>query len=91
MFTGLEAYFLIKTQACRRNCAPVFIREYMDICGQVAKARANREKALFAPLFNKAHECGYTATQNPCSPIWNAENLWLHGTKPCAGGYLVAT
>ena len=30
--------------------APMHIREYMDIRGQVAKVRANREKALFSLL-----------------------------------------
>ena len=41
----------------------------MDIRGQVAKVRANREKALFSHLFNKAREWGYTATQNPCQGV----------------------
>ena len=49
--------------------APMHIREYMDIRGQVAKVRANREKALFSHLFNKAREWGYTATQNPCQGV----------------------
>jgi hypothetical protein len=44
--------------------APMHIREYMDIRGQVAKVRANREKALFSHLFNKAREWGYTAIAN---------------------------
>ncbi len=34
--------------------APMHIREYLDIRGQVAKFRANREKALFSHIFNKA-------------------------------------
>ena len=49
--------------------APMHIREYMDIRGQVAKVRANREKALFSHLFNKAREWGYTAMQNPCQGV----------------------
>lgn len=49
--------------------APMHIREYMDVRGQVAKVRANREKALFSHLFNKAREWGYTATQNPCQGV----------------------
>jgi integrase len=49
--------------------APMHIREYMDIRGQVAKVRANREKALFSHIFNKAREWGYTATQNPCQGV----------------------
>ncbi|MBG6074013.1 MULTISPECIES: tyrosine-type recombinase/integrase [unclassified Polaromonas] len=48
---------------------PMHIRQYMDIRGQVAKVRANREKALFSHLFNKAREWGYTATQNPCQGV----------------------
>lgn len=49
--------------------APMHIREYMDIRGQVAKVRANREKALFSHLVNKAREWGYTAPQNPCQGV----------------------
>lgn len=49
--------------------APMHIREYMDLRGQVAKVRANREKALFSHIFNKAREWGYTAAQNPCRGV----------------------
>lgn len=49
--------------------APMHIRGYMDIRGQVAKVRANREKALFSHIFNKAREWGFTATQNPCQGV----------------------
>lgn len=49
--------------------APMHIREYLDIRGQVAKVRANREKALFSHVFNKAREWGYTAAQNPCQGV----------------------
>lgn len=49
--------------------APMHIREYMDIRGKVAKVRANREKALFSHIFNKAREWGYTALQNPCQGV----------------------
>ena len=48
---------------------PMHILEYMDIRDQVAKVRANREKALFSHLFNKAREWGFTATQNPCQGV----------------------
>lgn len=48
---------------------PMHIREYMDIRGQAAKVRANREKALFSHIFNKAREWGYTAAQNPCQGV----------------------
>ncbi len=49
--------------------APMHVREYMDIHGQVAKVRANRAMALFSHLFSKAREWGYTATQNPCQGV----------------------
>jgi integrase len=49
--------------------APMHIREYMDIRGQTAKVRANREKALFSHVFNKAREWGYTSGQNPCQGV----------------------
>lgn len=49
--------------------APMHIREYMDIRGKVAKVRANREKALFSHIFNKAREWGFTALQNPCQGV----------------------
>lgn len=48
---------------------PMHIREYMDIRGRTAKVRANREKALFSHMFNKAREWGYTAAQNPCQGV----------------------
>ena len=49
--------------------APMHIRQYMDIRGEVAKVRAHREKALFSHMFNKAREWGYTALQNPCQGV----------------------
>ncbi len=49
--------------------APMHIREYLDIRGQVAKVRANREKALFSHIFNKAREWGFTSAQNPCQGV----------------------
>lgn len=48
---------------------PMHVREYMDIRGQAAKVRANREKALLSHIFNKAREWGYTAFQNPCQGV----------------------
>lgn len=51
------------------SIAPMHIREYMDLRGQSAKVRANREKALFSHIFNKAREWGYTALQNPCQGV----------------------
>lgn len=49
--------------------APMHVRQYMDIRGDVAKIRANREKALLSHIFNKAREWGYTALQNPCQGV----------------------
>lgn len=49
--------------------APMHIREYLDIRGQTAKVRANREKALFSHIFNKAREWGYTTASNPCQGV----------------------
>lgn len=49
--------------------APMHIRQYMDIRGQTAKVRANREKALFSHIFNKAREWGFTTAQNPCQGV----------------------
>lgn len=49
--------------------APMHIREYHDIRGQAAKVRANREKALFSHIFNKAREWGYTTAPNPCQGV----------------------
>lgn len=41
----------------------------MDLRGKVAKVRANREKALFSHIFNKAREWGFTTAQNPCQVV----------------------
>jgi len=49
--------------------APMHVREYMDIRGEAAKVRANREKALLSHIFNKSREWGYTALQNPCQGV----------------------
>ena len=49
--------------------APMHVRQYMDIRGQQAKVRANREKALFSHIYNKAREWGFTAAQNPCQGV----------------------
>ncbi len=48
---------------------PVHVRQYLDLRGQDAKVRANREKALLSHIFNKAREWGYTAAQNPCQGV----------------------
>lgn len=48
---------------------PFHVRQYLDVRGQTAKARANREKALLSHLFNKAREWGYTDAPNPCQGV----------------------
>lgn len=48
---------------------PMHVRQYMDIRGQVAKVRANREKALLSHMFNKAREWGFTSLTNPCQGV----------------------
>lgn len=49
--------------------APMHVREYLDVRGQTAKVRANREKALLSHVFNKAREWGYTTAPNPCQGV----------------------
>lgn len=46
---------------------PIHIRQYLD--WRTAKTRANREKALFSHIWNKAREWGYTELPNPCQGI----------------------
>lgn len=45
---------------------PIHIRQYLDWRGTI---RANREKALFSHIWNKAREWGYTDIPNPCQGI----------------------
>lgn len=47
---------------------PKHIRLYLD-SRSGAPVRANREKALFSHVFNKAREWGYTRSANPCAGI----------------------
>lgn len=46
---------------------PIHVRQYLD--QRTAKTRANREKALFSHVWNKAREWGYTSLPNPCLGI----------------------
>lgn len=48
---------------------PLNIREYLNWRGQVAKVRANREKALFSHIWNMARAWGITNNSNPCAGI----------------------
>lgn len=53
---------------------PNHIRDYMNY-RSAAKVRANRERALFSHMFNKAREWGYTDRENPCHGVrGNTEN-----------------
>lgn len=45
---------------------PIHIRKYLDWRKTI---RANREKALFSHIWNKAREWGYTDLTNPCSGV----------------------
>lgn len=45
---------------------PIHIRQYLDWRKTI---RANREKALFSHIWNKAREWGYTDMPNPCAGI----------------------
>ena len=46
---------------------PIHVRQYLDL--REAKTRANREKALFSHIWNKAREWGYTNLPKPCVGI----------------------
>jgi integrase len=48
---------------------PADVREYLEIRGQQARTRANREKALLSHIFNHARAWGYTDAPNPCAGI----------------------
>lgn len=48
---------------------PTHMRDYLDARGKVAPVRANREKALFSHIYNKARGWGYTDAPNPCAGI----------------------
>src|SRR5262249_50464673 len=48
---------------------PHHVRRYLDIRGQKAKVRANRERALLSHVFNCAREWGYTDAANPCAGV----------------------
>lgn len=51
---------------------PVHIRQYLDWRtkrGTKSTVRANRERALFSHIFNKAREWGITDKENPCKGV----------------------
>lgn len=51
------------------DITPQHVRQYLDIRGQSARTRANREKALLSHVFNMAREWGYTNAANPCAGV----------------------
>lgn len=48
---------------------PSDVRRYLDLRGEKAKTRANREKALLSHIFNMARSWGYTDAPNPCAGV----------------------
>lgn len=48
---------------------PQHVRQYLDIRGETAKVRANREKALLSHIINKAREWGFSNAANPCAGV----------------------
>lgn len=48
---------------------PQHIRQYLDWRGKSSPVRANREKALFSHIWNKARSWGLTNLANPCAGI----------------------
>ena len=48
---------------------PQGMRTYLDLHGQTAKVRPNRECALLSHIFNQARAWGYTDAPNPCAGI----------------------
>ncbi|WP_374264570.1 tyrosine-type recombinase/integrase [Zoogloea sp.] len=61
----LEVFGAVPIDAIR----PQDVRTYLDLRGQTAKVRANRERALLSHIFNQARAWGYTDAQNPCAGI----------------------
>jgi integrase len=54
------------------NIRPINIREFLDwrtSKGRHSTVRANRERALFSHIWNKAREWGVTDKENPCKGV----------------------
>lgn len=64
--TWLYKFFNVPVPAPLEEIEPIDIRQYLDWRGKI---RANREKALFSHIWNKAREWGYTSLPNPCAGI----------------------
>jgi integrase len=65
----IEQLLKVFKDAPLAHIKPTHIRGYLDTRGRKAKTRANREKALFSHIFNKAREWGYTDAPNPCAGV----------------------
>ena len=48
---------------------PIHIRQYLDWRGKESTDRANKERAFFSLLWNKARSWGYTSKENPCAGV----------------------
>lgn len=66
--TKLLEFFCDPAPAALNDIEPQHIRMYLD-WRKDAPVGANREKALFSHIWNKAREWGYTALANPCAGI----------------------
>lgn len=64
----LREFFSNPTPAPLHCIKPVTVRQYLDWRVD-AKARANREKALFSHMWNFARDKGLTDLPNPCAGI----------------------
>lgn len=65
----LDCLLKVFANAPLEEIEPVNIRRYLDARSKVAPVRANREKALFSHIWNKAREWGYTDRPNPCAGV----------------------
>lgn len=64
--------FFNNPPAALDDIKPVHIRQYLDWRtkrGIQSTVRANRERALFSHIFNKAREWGITDRENPCKGV----------------------
>ena len=64
-----STYLCVGSHWIRIAIAPMQVQEYMDIRGQAAKVRANREKAPAFPQLQQSPGRGYTVLQVPCQGV----------------------
>lgn len=65
----IEALLAVFGEVVIDEITPQHVRQYLDVRGEKARVRANREKALLSHIFNTAREWGYTAAPNPCQGV----------------------